>query len=158
MKELPHSKGCFVCGARNSAGLKLRFHTDGNIVETRFTPETNHNGFVNVTHGGILATLLDEIMVWACGVQTRQFSYCAEMTVRYHSPSQPGQTLIARGEMTENKRGRMFIACGDLHTEDGRLVCSSTGKYMPVKDISFTSLLEDFEGSPEDLKRFFSPA
>ena len=155
LTKLPHSKACFVCGANNPIGLKLRFHTDGKIVETHFTPETIHNGFVNVVHGGLLATLLDEIMVWACGVHTKQFSYCAEMNVRYHSPARPHETIRAIGELIENKRGRLFLAKGELSAADGRIIATSTGKYMPVKNITFASILEDFEGSPDDLKLFF---
>jgi uncharacterized protein (TIGR00369 family) len=153
--ELPHSKGCFVCGAHNRIGLKLRFRTDGKMVETDFIPGAEHNGFVNVTHGGILATLLDEIMVWACGVETRNFAYCAEMNVRYLSPSRPGESIRARGELVENKRGRLFLARGELLGQAGQTIATSTGKYLPVKDVPFASLLEDFEGTKEQLQNFF---
>lgn len=155
MIELPHSKSCFVCGARNPIGLKLRFHTDGRIAETRFTPQAEHAGFVNVVHGGLVATLLDEIMVWGCGVRTKLFSYCAEMTVRYHAPVRPLQPLRAVGELVENKRGRLFLAKGQLFDAGGQLLASSTGKYMPVRDISLESIVEDFEGTPEQLRAFF---
>jgi uncharacterized protein (TIGR00369 family) len=155
MIELPHSRSCFVCGAHNPIGLKLRFFSDGRAVETHFSPQSGHIGFANVVHGGLLATLLDEIMVWACGVRTQQFSYCAEMTVRYHSPARPGEMIRARGELVENKRGRLFVSSGELTAPEGRLIASSTGKYMPVRDVPFASLLEDFEGSPEQLKSFF---
>lgn len=155
MKELPHSRSCFVCGAHNPIGLNLRFFTDGKIVQTRFTPAPIHSGFINVTHGGLLATLLDEIMVWACGVATRHFSYCAEMNVRFLSPGRPGQEIIARGWLEENKRGRLFLAAGELVSPDGRPVATGTGKYMPVKDVPFTSLLEDFEGPPAELHAVF---
>ena len=155
MTQLPHSKGCFVCGARNPIGLRLRFRTDGKIVETDFVPSREHNGFVNVIHGGILATLLDEIMVWACGVETRQFAYCAEMTVRYLSPSRPGEGIRARAELVENKRGRLLLARGELFGPAGQILATATGKYLPVKDVPFASLLEDFEGTSEELGNFF---
>jgi len=135
--------------------MKLRFSTDGKIVETRFTPQPVHSGFINVTHGGLLATLLDEIMVWACGVASQHFSYCAEMTVRYHLPGRPNREIKARGELVENKRNRLLLAKGELTGPDGELLATSTGKYIPVKDVSFASLLEDFEGSPEELKAIF---
>ena len=69
MKPLPHTYSCFVCGESNAAGLKLRFETDGRIVRTRFHPRPEHAGFKGVVHGGIIATVLDEVMVWACAVQ-----------------------------------------------------------------------------------------
>ena len=158
MTELPHSKSCFVCGSRNPIGLKLHFHTDGKIVRARFTPESAHNGFINVIHGGLLATVLDEIMVWGCAVRTKQFSYCAEMTVRYVSPARPGETIIADGELVENKRGRIFLASGVLKREDDSIICTSTGKYMPVKGGDSGLWMADFEGTPEQLGAMFGPA
>src|SRR5688572_32661140 len=83
LTELPHSKSCFVCGSRNPLGLNLRFKTDGRTVETSFVLRPEHCGFVDVIHCGVLETVLDEIMDWACAVQAKQFSYCAEMSVRY---------------------------------------------------------------------------
>jgi hypothetical protein len=77
MRELPHTKSCFVCGEANPAGLRQRFETDGRVVRARFTPRPEHAGFTGVVHGGILATLLDEIMVWACAVGTRRFGFAA---------------------------------------------------------------------------------
>src|SRR5512133_3324230 len=83
MKELPHTHSCFVCGDANPNGLKLRFETDGKLVKARFVPRAEHAGFRQTVHGGLVATLLDEIMVWACAVQTRRFAFSAELVVRY---------------------------------------------------------------------------
>src|SRR5436309_2881661 len=71
MRTLPHTHSCFVCGESNVVGLNLRFETDGKVVHGRFTPRAEHVGFRDVVHGGIISTLLDEIMVWACVVQTK---------------------------------------------------------------------------------------
>ncbi|HKI68805.1 MAG TPA: PaaI family thioesterase, partial [Verrucomicrobiae bacterium] len=102
MKVLPHTRSCFVCGESNPVGLKLRFHTDGRIVETRFTPRPEHVGFRQVVHGGIIATLLDEIMVWACAVPTKKFAFCAELNVRFVHPIPPGEEVLAVGELVAN--------------------------------------------------------
>jgi uncharacterized protein (TIGR00369 family) len=155
MIDLPYSKSCFVCGSRNPIGLKLRFRTDGAIVQARFTPEAAHNGFINVTHGGLLATVLDEVMVWGCAVRTKKFSYCAEMTVRYVSPARPGTVIIAEGKLVENKRERIYLASGVLKGEDGSVICTSTGKYMPVKGGDLGMWMADFEGNPEQLRALF---
>src|ERR1043166_7562515 len=65
MRTLPHTHSCFVCGESNPVGLKLRFETDGRIVQTRFVPRAEHVGFRQTVHRGIIATLLDQIMAWA---------------------------------------------------------------------------------------------
>jgi uncharacterized protein (TIGR00369 family) len=153
--ELPHSKSCFVCGSRNVAGLNLRFWTDGRVVRARYLPRTEQNGFVNVVHGGILATVLDEVMVWSCAIHTKRFSYCAEMTVRYVAPAEVGQEIIATAELVENKRERLYLARGELKSAaGGRLIAVSTGKYMPIRDLDYADLLADFEGTEEQLREF----
>jgi acyl-coenzyme A thioesterase PaaI-like protein len=121
-------------------------------------PEAVHNGFINVIHGGLLATVLDEVMVWGCAVQMKQFSYCAEMTVRYVSPARPDEAIIAEGELVENRRGRIFLASGALKREDESVICTSTGKYMPVKGGDYGLWMADFEGTPEQLRSMFGSA
>ena len=154
MQELPHSKSCFVCGWQNRSGLNLRFFTDRRVVEARFVPRAEHNGFVGVVHGGITAAVLDEVMVWACVVQQKRFCFSAEMTVRYLGPIQTGMELIARGEMLENKRERIYLAKGELLTLDGNVLATSTAKYMPIRSLDPTILLADFEGTEEQFREF----
>src|SRR5690242_7927371 len=110
MRQLPHTHSCFVCGESNTHGLNLRFETDGSIVRTHFRPRKEHVGFQGVVHGGITSTILDEIMVWACAVQTKQFAFCAELKVRFQSPLQPGTETIVTAELVENRKNRVFEA------------------------------------------------
>ena len=154
MEHLPHSKSCFVCGWRNPVGLKMRFRTDGKIVEGRFTPGPEHGGFLNVIHGGILATILDEVMVWACSVQTKKFCYCAEMSVRYLLPARPAEEIIATAEMVENRKNRILTAKGEIMRANGDVLTTSTGKYMPIRDLDLAPFYEDFEGTPDQLRKF----
>jgi uncharacterized protein (TIGR00369 family) len=151
MKQLPHTHSCFVCGESNPIGLNLRFETEGQIVRTRFTPRPEHIGFKQVVHGGIAATLLDEIMVWACAVQTKQFAYCAELTVRFLSPLRPGQEVLANAELTANRRNKIFEAKGEIKDRDGKLLASAAGKYLPVKAVELADMATDFVGDPRQM-------
>lgn len=146
MKELPHTHSCFVCGDANPLGLKLRFETDGRVVRTRFRPCAVHVGFKGVVHGGITATVLDEIMVWACAVATRRFAYCAELKVRYLEPLSPDAETIVTGELVENRKGRIFEAKAALSNATGRSYVEATGKYLPIKDAEVSQLVTDFVG------------
>jgi uncharacterized protein (TIGR00369 family) len=153
MKVLPHTHSCFVCGESNSIGLNLRFQTDGKQVATRFTPRPGHIGFKQVVHGGILATVLDEIMVWACVVQTRRFAFCAEMKVRFLKPARPNEELAVQAELTANRRNKIYEAKAELRNPDGELVAAATGKYLPIKDASLREMAADFVGDPNWLTR-----
>ena len=95
MRALPHTYSCFVCGESNPIGLRLRFETDGRMVQTRFVPRPEHIGFKQTVHGGLIATLLDEAMVWACAVQTKRFAFCADLNVRFLNPVKPNIEALA---------------------------------------------------------------
>lgn len=146
MTPLPHTRSCFVCGESNAHGLRLRFHTDGRVVHTRFTPGAEHIGFKGVTHGGILATVLDEVMVWAVAVATRRFAYCAEMTVRFLRPARPDEELAATAELVADRRGKIFEAKGELRTAGGEVVATATGKYLPIPETEVAGMLTELVG------------
>ena len=147
MKELPHTHSCFVCGESNPLGLRFRFETDGRIVQTRFTPRAEHAGFKGVVHGGIISTLLDEIMVWACAVQTKRFAYCAELTVRFVTPLRPGEEIVARAELIANRRDKIFEAKAELRNAVGEIVATGAGKYLPIKAKDVEDMATDFVGN-----------
>jgi acyl-coenzyme A thioesterase PaaI-like protein len=148
MKELPHTHSCFVCGESNPAGLNLRFETDGTIVQSRFVPRPEHVGFKATVHGGLIATVLDEIMVWACAVRTKKFAFCAELRVRFLHPLMPGHEMILVGELSQDRR-KLFEAKAELRDFSGKVYASSTGKYLPIKEADAANMATDFVGSPK---------
>jgi uncharacterized protein (TIGR00369 family) len=154
MRTLPHTHSCFVCGESNPVGLKLRFETDGRIVQTRFVPRAEHVGFRQTVHGGIIATLLDEMMAWACAVQTRRFAYCAELSVRFVRPLRPDEPVTALGELIANRRNKLFEAKAELRNQAGLVLAEATGTYVPVRDADATEMATDLVG---DARWVFEP-
>jgi len=146
MQALPHTRSCFVCGEANPIVLQLRFETDGRIVRAEFCPKPEHIGFKATVHGGIIATLLDETMVWACAIQTRRFAYCAELNVRYVLRVRPGAPVIATAELVENRRGKIFATKGELRDRANVLLATATAKYLPVPGELTAEQLTDFVG------------
>jgi acyl-coenzyme A thioesterase PaaI-like protein len=151
MLKLPHTKSCFVCGLHNAGGLKLDFETDGRIVRARFIPRPEHVGFKQTVHVGLVSTVLDEAMVWAIGVQTKRFAYCAELTVRFVLPARPGEELLVVAELTADRRGKLFEAKAELRNQQEAALASATGKYLPIKDDQLTDMLSDFAESTENI-------
>src|ERR1700733_15407 len=93
--ELPHTPNCLVCGQSNPHGLHLSLHVDPatGIVTTTFTPTKDHIGFEGIIHGGIIATVLDEAMVWAATWSGKGFCVCAELTTRFKESALVGVPL-----------------------------------------------------------------
>ena len=148
MKQLPHTRSCFVCGEANPAGLNLRFETDGRLVQTRFVPRAEHVGFRQTVHGGLIATLLDEIMVWACAVQAKRFAFSAELNVRFLGPVRPNEEVVAISELVSNRRDKLFEARAELRDRSGRALATATGKYLPIKVADAAEMATDFVEDP----------
>jgi acyl-coenzyme A thioesterase PaaI-like protein len=123
-------------------------------VTTRFVPRREHIGFKGVVHGGLLATVLDEIMVWACAVQTKRFGFCAELKVRFVNPLSPGEEVVVTSEMVENRRNRLFETKGSAETAAGKLVAEATGKYIPIRPEQLPPMLDELVGGGEWLAEF----
>lgn len=69
---------CFGCSANNPIGLHLEFELNDEVVVAFWNPTDNYQGWDNVLHGGIIATLLDEAASWTvqafldtCGVTSQ---------------------------------------------------------------------------------------
>lgn len=151
MRPLPHTDSCFVCGESNASGLQMRFETDGRVVVSHFRARADHIGFKGTIHGGITATVLDEIMVWACAVQTKRFAYCAELNVRFASPLRPGQEVFASAELTSNRRNKLFEAKAELRDETGVVLATATGKYLPIKESEVAEMMTELRDGAGDL-------
>jgi uncharacterized protein (TIGR00369 family) len=124
---------CFVCGQKNPIGLKLDFVlTEDQALETRFTPQKVHQGYADVVHGGILATVLDEVMV---NLPNRlgQRAITARMTVSLKRPARVGQELVVTARLDRETR-RTIDAHATARTADGSIVAEAVGTLVKVAD------------------------
>ncbi|MFO1460372.1 MAG: PaaI family thioesterase [Verrucomicrobiota bacterium] len=157
MNALPPTRHCFVCGLHNPAGFQIRLETD----------RKNRRNKVSIPEGMVrlpqhcarcpIATVLDEVMVWAVGVASGHLTYCAELNVRYQRPARPDAEVVARGELVNNRRDRLFLASASLFDSEGTLLSESTGKYLPVPAELHPHMFADFVGDPAGVFRPPSP-
>ena len=152
MTNLPQSNSCFACGKSNPLGLNLKFQVHGESIETEWIPEPHHTGFANTVHGGLIATVLDEIMAWTCGVIGGSFAYSVDLQIRYSNPLDPGQRVRGRARIQENRRGRIFLTEGELLVGETK-IASATGKYFAVKPEVEALVWNEFGSEGETLKQ-----
>lgn len=119
---------CFVCGPGNPLGLKLRFlpGPEAGSVEAEVLFPDYLQGWENVVHGGLIATVLDEAMIKAA-FQRKLACVTGEVTVRYLKPAATGAVFMARGRVLE-ERGRIVLAESELLDASGTAVARATGK------------------------------
>lgn len=119
----PNSRNCFVCGVQNKNGLGMTFYEQGpgQVTATYDVPE-HFQGYPGVVHGGILASMLDEVASRAAmtGTPTR-FRFTAKLDIRYRKPAPVGETLYMRGWVIED-RGARAKARAEIRLEDDTLL------------------------------------
>jgi acyl-coenzyme A thioesterase PaaI-like protein len=126
------NQGCFACGRQNPIGLKLSFTMENEEYITMFTAGTEHQGYDGMVHGGIVSTLLDEIMaryIFAKGLK----GVTARLEVRFRQPTPIGQTLTISGRIT-GQRGRMYELAGTVKLPDGTVTAEGKAIVAVVKE------------------------
>jgi uncharacterized protein (TIGR00369 family) len=148
MLELPHTAGCLVCGRDNPHGLHLSSSVDPSTgsIQTTFTPASHHIGFEGIIHGGILATVLDEVMVWSAIWASGRACVAAEMSLRFIKKAAVGMPLVVTAKITR-QRSRMIETTGEIHTGTD-LICAATGKYFPLGAAETVEFLNTFVNDP----------
>ncbi|HXG24562.1 MAG TPA: PaaI family thioesterase [Chthonomonadales bacterium] len=141
MERLPNYHGCFVCGDRNPTGLRVRFMTDGEKVWTTFTPSEQQKGYHGITHGGVLAALLDETMGWAPTLKRGRFCMCVELNMEYRKSVPIGTQITVTGWMTDGSR-RIWECAGEIRGADGTLYVRGKGRFMPIGEEPSRAILE----------------
>lgn len=121
---------CFVCGKDNPEGLRLEFalDTDARTMETVWVPRPAHQGYAGIVHGGLVATVLDEVLgklTVSLGIP----AVTAELTVRYQHPVPPDRPVRVRGRITEERR-RLLLGESEALLEDGTVAASASAKLM----------------------------
>ena len=150
--QLPHTPGCLVCGRNNPHGLNLELFVDpatGN-VHLDFTPRPVHIGFEGIVHGGYLATLIDEAMVWAATWSGKRFCVCGEMSVRFRRPAAIGEPFHLEARV-EFARPKLIQTMATIRSTDKTVVCAGEGKYVPMDRESSQRVIETF--TEEDATR-----
>jgi len=130
-RNLKRMEYCFACGKKNPHGLKLSFTFDGKFAESFFVPHAYHQGWSKILHGGLIATLLDEAMVYAAyfsGIK----AVTGELKVRFHREAAVGGKLKIRGWIEDSRLG-LFFTRANIFNEEGELVAEGEGKLVGEK-------------------------
>ncbi len=125
----PDADQCFVCGPGNEAGLRVSFRLDGDVCRAEFTPGTRHQGYDGVTHGGILYSLLDDVMancLFLRGIR----AYTAKCEIRYRDPVPVGTPLRMEGREVKRRGGFAVLEGRIYRSEGGALVAEAESTFL----------------------------
>jgi uncharacterized protein (TIGR00369 family) len=137
---------CFACGVENPIGMRLHIEIGEGTATTAWTAGDQYVGWSDKVHGGIIATLLDEVMAWAPSSYD-SWAVTAEMTVRYRSPATPGEELKATGRVAERRR-RIYEVVGEVRGADDRLIAEGRGRYLGASPTEKAQLKDRYGLAP----------
>jgi hypothetical protein len=92
---------CFVCSDTNPIGLNLDIQFRKNSTYAYFNLSNLYSGFPSVVHGGIQATIIDEIGFWAMFNTIKRLGFTKSLSVEYLSKIEVNKELNAVGKIIE---------------------------------------------------------
>jgi uncharacterized protein (TIGR00369 family) len=134
----PH--GCFACGTLNVHGLHLDLHAEAGTCWTELELPERFQGWDGIAHGGIVCTILDEVMAWAL-VDHDMWGLTARMQVDFKRPVPIGSPIRAEGRVVGARR-RIITAAGrivdgasgvELATAEGTFVAATDARKAELK-------------------------
>jgi uncharacterized protein (TIGR00369 family) len=119
---------CFACGKKNDVGLGLEFrHAEGRTI-SEFIPRKAHQGFMDIVHGGIIATVLDEAMVKRVLFEGME-AVTAEISVRFRSPLFVGEKAVVEAEIRKSG-SRLLMTSARMTKGDSTVVAEAEAKLL----------------------------
>jgi len=156
-ETIPKLEGynCFACGTTNPIGLNLHFYLLGEYICSDITLGKNYEGWENMAHGGILSTLLDEVMSWAVIYFKRIFFVTRDMKIKYIKPVPLYTVLTVRARMMEEKKGRFYRVGGWIQDQDENTLARGEATFANLSDKELYLVPEKLKRDMENLfKRF----
>ncbi|HKI50166.1 MAG TPA: PaaI family thioesterase [Desulfobacteria bacterium] len=147
---------CFACGTDNPIGLNMQFYRMDDMVCSDITLGRNHEGWENMAHGGIISTLLDEVMSWTVMVFKRTFLVTRKMDIKYIKPVPLGAPLTARGKILNETGNSKIDIRGEIVDAQRSLLVRSRAEFVMLADKQLTSVSEEMKREMMDMFENFN--
>jgi len=156
--RLPWSRSCFVCGEANPQGLRAEIYKVGELIEMAFVPRREFVGWADVVHGGLIGTVLDELMTWAAIVHGRRAYFAVGFSVRFKAPLPPERPCVVRARVTGGRR-QLLETEAWIQDAAETVFARSSGRYLPVPAGQLDGFRHDFVSTEGclDLRDALSP-
>ncbi len=123
----PHH--CFACGALNEHGIHLDLHVDGDRCWTDLALADRFQGWDGIAHGGIVCTILDEVMAWSLAA-TDNWGLTARMSVEFKRPVPLGVPIRGEGWITSIRRRLVETEARIVDPASGSVLATATATYV----------------------------
>lgn len=127
----PHN--CFACGTLNVHGLQLDLHAGDDRCWTELELPQRFEGWDGIAHGGIVCTILDEVMAWSF-LDRDIWAVTARMSVEFKHPVRIGRRIRAEGRVREVRRRIIGVEGTIVDAEDLTLLARAEATYVAASE------------------------
>ncbi|GAB6096873.1 hypothetical protein JCM14469_31260 [Desulfatiferula olefinivorans] len=120
---------CFGCSPSNDVGLQMRFLAGADSVISRLNVPRHLCGWSNIVHGGIVSTILDEVMSWSTIHLLKRVVLTTSITVDFIKPVFAESDITAQGRVLERISDREALMEGVIFNRDGEVCARSRGTF-----------------------------
>jgi len=131
-KPKPRKNHCFGCGHDNPQGMRLKFSLDDDSRQAvcHFKLSRKYTGPPGYSHGGIIATILDEAM-GKVNKFRNVLALTSSMEIKYLKPVPLGQALTVTAQEL-NVEGRRHTNTGEIKNEKGEVLARGTATFVAI--------------------------
>ena len=131
LKRLPNTDthNCFACSPKNPSGLKMTFFASDRSVFSQVTIPHHLCGWNNLAHGGVLSTILDEVMSWTAMYLLKNIVMTRSITVEFLKPVYIGQRLKAEGRVLEVKGQHQAVLEAFIYDPEEEICAKAKGNF-----------------------------
>ena len=131
-KPKPRKNHCFGCGHDNPQGMRLKFSLDEDSRQAicHFKLSRKYTGPPGHSHGGIIATILDEAM-GKVNKFRNVLALTSSMEIKYLKPVPLGQALTVTAQ-EQSVDGRRHINTAEISNAKGEVLARSTGTFIAI--------------------------
>jgi uncharacterized protein (TIGR00369 family) len=140
----------------NTSGLQMKFFTDGEKIYSRLKVPEHLCGWSNIVHGGVLSTILDEIMSWAAIHLLKRIALTRSMSIEFMKPVLVGSELAAEGRVRETNGQNDAVTEGVIYDARGDACVRSTASFKVFSPAVARRLAIADEDSIRWFERIFS--
>lgn len=153
LKKQLNSKMCIICGMNNEAGVKAPFYEmEDHSVVSIFQFRQIHQSYPERTHGGLVCTMLDEIIGRAIWIDEPDvWGVTMDINVKYRKPVPLDTPIKSVGRITKNSK-MFFTGTGVIMDMEGKVLAEATANYikLPIQKLASTDVHEDVNVFVED--------
>jgi len=120
---------CFGCSPINPKGLQMTFYALKDTVASWVVIDEHYSGWRHVVHGGIIASMLDEIMGRGGLYLLKRLVMTKSLTLDFLSPVGVGEELMVEGKVLERVDDRNAVMAGTLYNASGHAAARAQGQF-----------------------------